>query len=56
MECSALVPLGIGLGLTLGSSSHATKAIDIYNSKYDHAAVQLLWGATPSGLGIAIAF
>ena len=39
IECSALVPLGIGLGLTLGASAHYNKAIDIYNSKFDHAAI-----------------
>lgn len=56
IECSALVPLGIGLGLTLGASSHYNKAIDIYNSKFDQAAVQLRWGVSANGLGLAIAF
>ncbi len=56
IECSALVPLGIGLGLTLGSSSGYNKAIDIYNSKYDHAAVQLKWHVAPTEVGLAIAF
>lgn len=56
LELSALVPLGIGLGLTLGASSHYNKAIDIYNSKFDQAAVQLRWGVSANGLGLAIAF
>ena len=56
LDCSALVPLGVGLGLTLGASSHYTKAIDIYNSKYDHAAVQLRWGVSANGVGLALAF
>ena len=56
LELSALVPLGIGLGLTLGASSHYNKAIDIYNSKYDHAAVQLRWGVSANGVGLALAF
>ena len=56
MDGCALVPLGIGLGLTLGASSHYNKAIDIYNSKYDHAAVQLKWRVAPNQVGLAIAF
>ncbi|MBO5629153.1 MAG: hypothetical protein J5965_08805 [Aeriscardovia sp.] len=56
VELSALVPLGVGLGLTLGASSHYNKAIDIYNSKYDHAAVQLRWGVSANGVGLALAF
>ena len=56
MECTALAPLGIGLGLTLGASVHFNHAIDIYNSKYDQAAVQLKWNIAPNGVGLAIAF
>lgn len=56
IECSAIVPLGIGLGLTLGASSQYNKAIDIYNSKYDHAAVQLRWQVSGNGIGLALAF
>ena len=56
LECAALVPLGIGLGLTLGASSRYDKAIDIYNSRYDNAAIQLKWRIEPGGLGLAIAF
>ena len=56
MECAAIVPLSIGLGLTLGASTHYNKAIDIYNSKYDHAAIQLKWLIAPNGVGLALAF
>lgn len=56
MECGAVVPLSVGLGLTLGASSHYDKAIDIYNSKYDKAAVQLKWHVAPTEVGLAIAF
>lgn len=56
MECSAIVPLSIGLGLTLSASAHYNKAIDIYNSKYDQAAVQLRWGVSANGFGLALAF
>jgi len=56
LESAALIPLGIGLGLTLGSSAYFNKAIDIYNSKYDNVAVQLRWGVTANGVGLAIAF
>ena len=56
MECVALVPLGIGIGLSIGSNHACTKAIDIYNSKYDQAAVQLKYGISANGIGLAIAF
>lgn len=56
IECSALVPLGIGLGITLGASAQYNKAIDLYNSKYDHAAVQLKWHVAPNEVGLAVAF
>lgn len=56
LECSAIVPLGIGLGLSFGSSAKYNKAIDIYNSKYDHAAVELHWRVSPAEVGVAIAF
>lgn len=56
IDCCAIVPLGIGLGLTLGASSQFNKAIDIYNSKYDQAAVQLKWGIAPTGVGLALVF
>ena len=56
IECSAIVPLGIGLGLCIGASSQYNKAIDIYNSKYDHAAIQLRWQVSANGLGLALAF
>ncbi len=56
IECGALVPLGIGLGLTLGSTARYNKAINIYNSKFDHAAVQLKWHIAPTELGFAFVF
>lgn len=56
MECAAIVPLAIALGLSIGSSHNYTKAIDIYNSKYDHVAVQLKYGVSANGIGLAIAF
>ena len=56
MDCAGLVPLGVGLGLTLGASSKYNKAIDIYNSKYDQAALQLRWSVTSTGVGLALAF
>lgn len=56
LECSALVPLGIGLGLTFGSTANYNKAIDLYNSKFDRAAVELRWHASPAEVGVAIAF
>lgn len=56
LECAALVPLSIGLGLTLGSSTHFNQAINIYNAKYDQTAVQLKWHVAPNEVGLAIAF
>ncbi|MBO7454916.1 MAG: hypothetical protein J6T76_00780 [Paludibacteraceae bacterium] len=56
MDCIALIPLGVGLGLCFGSNAHFNKAIDIYNSKYDKAAVQLKWHVASDGVGLAIAF
>ncbi len=56
MDCCALVPLGIGIGLCLGANTRYNKAIDIYNSKYDQAAVQLQWRVAPTEVGLAIAF
>ena len=46
----------VGVGLVLGASAKYSKAIDIYNSKYDQAAVQLKWNVTPCNVGIALAF
>ena len=56
LSISALVPLGIGLGLCLGANSKYNKAIDIYNSKYDKTTMQLQWRVAPNGVGLAIAF
>ena len=56
IECGALVSLSVGLGLTFGASAHYNKAIDIYNSKYDHAAVQLKWHVAPTEVGLALVF
>lgn len=56
MECCALAPLGIGIGLCVGANSKYNKAIDIYNSKYDKTTMQLQWRLTSNGVGLAIAF
>lgn len=56
IECCALVPLGVGLGLCFGASANYNKAIDIYNSRYDHAAIELRWRVSPAEIGFAIAF
>lgn len=56
MECCALVPLGVGLGLCLGANAKYNKAIDIYNSKYDQTAVEFRWHVSPTEAGLAIAF
>lgn len=56
MECAALIPLGIGLGLTFGSTAQYNSAINIYNAKYDQAAVQLKWHVAINEVGLAIAF
>lgn len=56
MECAAIVPLVVGLGVTLGASAHYSKAIDIYNSKFDHAAIQFKWHIAPNEVGVALAF
>jgi len=56
IDCCALLPLGVGLGLCLGANAQYNKAIDIYNSKYDQAAVQLQWHVAPNEVGLAIAF
>ena len=56
MECAALVPLIVGLGVTLGAPAHYTKAVDIYNSKFDHAAIQFQWYVAPNEVGVALAF
>ena len=53
---SAVVPLAVGIGLNFGSIAQYNKAINIYNSKYDHAAVQLKWRIAPDGIGVALAF
>lgn len=46
----------IGVGLLFGASAQYNKAIDIYNSKYDHAAVQLKWHVAPTEAGLALVF
>lgn len=56
MECSALGAVGIGVGLVLGASMQYNKAIDIYNSKHDRAALQLRWHVSADRVGIALAF
>jgi len=56
LECSALVSLGVGLGLVLGASSHYSQAINIYNAQYDQTAFQFKWHVAPNEIGLAIAF
>ena len=56
MECGALGAVGIGAGLILGASMQYNKAIDIYNSKHDRAALQLRWFASADRIGLALAF
>jgi len=56
VDCIAIAPLCIGIGLTAGASAKYNQAIDLYNSKYDHAAVQLRWSVAPNGVGLALAF
>lgn len=56
LNCAALAPLGIGIGLTYGASSQYNKAIDLYNSKIDHSQLQLRWGFTSNGIGVALSF
>ncbi len=56
LECAAIVPLGIGLGLTLGARAEFNKAIDIYNSRCGHQTAELQLHVAPTELGIALAF
>ena len=56
LSCSALLPLGLGLGFVLGGSAKYNKAIDIYNSRFDDASVRLNFFTTPSEVGIALSF
>lgn len=56
LECTALVPLSIGLGLALGANTKYNKAIDLYNSTYDQAAIQLNWRIAPKEVGVAFVF
>ena len=46
----------VGAGLLIGASAQYNKAIDIYNSKYDQAAVQLQWSVGINGVGLALVF
>lgn len=46
----------IGVGLIIGANARYNKAIDIYNSKYDHAAAQLQWHVAPNEVGLALVF
>ena len=56
LDCAALVSLGVGVGLICGAVAHYEKAVDLYNSKYDRAAVQLRYSIGTDGLGLAFAF
>lgn len=46
----------VGVGLLIGASAQYNKAIYIYNSNYDHAAVQLQWHVAPTEVGLALVF
>lgn len=46
----------VGVGLLIGAIAKYNKAIDIYNSKYDQAAVQLQWHVAPTEVGLALVF
>ena len=46
----------VGVGLLIGANAQYNKAIDIYNSKYDQAAVQLQWHVAPTEVGLALVF
>lgn len=56
LDCATIVSEAIAIGLICGGMSRFNKAINIYNSKYDDTAVQLRWGITPNGIGLAFAF
>ena len=56
LSCSSFLPLGLGLGLTLGGSAMRNKAIDIYNTNLDNATIQLNFFTSPSEVGIALSF
>lgn len=56
MEGIAAASLGVGLGLVLSAPKNYNHAVDIYNSKYDHASMQFRWSVAPTGVGMAITF
>lgn len=56
LACGALVSAGVGLGMVLCAPAKYNKAIDLYNSRFDKAAVQLRWSIAPNQLGLALAF
>lgn len=56
MDGIGLVTGCVGIGLIFGANSCYNKAIDIYNSTYDHAAIQLNFFASNNGVGLALNF
>lgn len=56
MDGIGLVTGCVGIGLIFGANSCYNKAIDIYNSTYDHAAIQLNFFAGNNGVGLALNF
>ena len=53
---TGLVATVVGLGVYLGASGCYNKAIDIYNSSYDEAAVRLNFQVGANGVGLALNF
>lgn len=53
---AGLVTTVVGLGVYLGASGCLNKAIDIFNSTYDEAAVRLNFHAGANGVGLTLNF
>lgn len=56
LECVALASACASIGLYCAVPKAYQKAIDIYNSKFDHAAVQFKYNIAPNGFSVALAF
>lgn len=56
LECVALASVCASIGLYCAAPKQYQKAIDIYNSKFDHAAVQFKYNIAPNGFSVALAF